>query len=166
MKMNNFKIEYLADRPDCLQACAAWAYGRWGVQKKDRSLERAISIFEEGMQKDTIPLTLVAINLATDLPVAMGSLWIKDGNEWSEKTPWIASIYTLYRYRGLGLAKHIIKRLEAEAINIGFQKVYLQSGSAANFYRNLGYEEIETIKTNVTASGKETLFIKKFNTRE
>ena len=166
MKMNNFKIEYLADRPDCLQACAAWAYGRWGVQKKDGSLERAISIFEEGMQKDTIPLTLVAINLATDLPVAMGSLWIKDGNEWSEKTPWIASIYTLYRYRGLGLAKHIIKRLEAEAINIGFQKVYLQSGSAANFYRNLGYEEIETIKTNVTASGTETLFIKKFNTRE
>lgn len=81
MKMNSFKIEYLADRPDCLQACAAWAYGRWGVQKKDGSLERAISIFEEGMQKDTIPLTLVAINLATDLLVAMGSLWIKDGTE-------------------------------------------------------------------------------------
>ncbi len=166
MKMDDFKIEYLADRPDCLQACAAWAYGRWGVQKKDGSLERAISIFEGGMQKDTIPLTLVAINLATDLPVAMGSLWIKDGTEWPEKTPWIASVYTLYRYRGLGLAKQIIKRLEAEAINIGFQKVYLQSGSAANFYRNLGYEEIETIKTNVTASGTETLFIKKFNTRE
>lgn len=31
--MNNFRIEYLADRPDCLQACAAWAYGRWGCSK-------------------------------------------------------------------------------------------------------------------------------------
>ena len=58
------------------------------------------------MQKDTIPLTLVVINLATDLPVAMGSLWIKDGTEWPEKTPWIASVYTLYRYRGLGLASN------------------------------------------------------------
>jgi hypothetical protein len=46
----------------------------------------------------------------------MGSLWEKDGAEWPEKTPWIASIYTLYRYRGLGLglAKQLIKRLEEE----------------------------------------------------
>ena len=37
MKMDDFKMEYLADRPDCLQACAAWAYGRWGVQKKGKN---------------------------------------------------------------------------------------------------------------------------------
>ena len=159
--MIDFKIDYLSNRPDCLHACAAWAYGRWGVQKKDGSLERAISIFKKGMQKDELPLTLIAINLETDLPVAMGSLWEKDGTEWSEKTPWIASIYTLYRYRGLGLAKQIIKCLEDEARNIGFQEVYLQSGSAANFYRNIGYQEIETVKTKETAAGTETLFIKK-----
>ena len=90
-------------------------------------------------------------------------MWEKDGTEWSEKTPWIASIYTLYRYRGLGLAKQLIKRLEEEARNIGFQEVYLQSGSAANFYRNLGYKEIETVKTKATAAGTETLFIKKIS---
>jgi hypothetical protein len=57
MKMDDFKIEYLADRSDCLQACAAWAYGRWGVQKKDGSLERAISIFKVGT-----PLYIVLVN--------------------------------------------------------------------------------------------------------
>lgn len=67
-----------------------------GVFKKNGSLERAISIFEKGMQKDEIPLTLVAINLATDLPVAMGSLWITDGTEWPEKTPWIATVPLRY----------------------------------------------------------------------
>ena len=67
------------------------------------------------------------------------------------------------RYRGLGLAKQLIKRLEEEARNIGFQEVYLQSGSAANFYRNLGYKEIETVKTKATAAGTETLFIKKIS---
>jgi len=161
--MSDFKIDYLANRPDCLHACAAWAYGRWGVQKTDGSLEQAISVFKKGMQKDKLPLTLIVINLETGLPVAMGSLWEKDGTEWSEKTPWIASIYTLYRYRGLGLAKQLIKRLEKEARNIGFQEVYLQSGSAANFYRNLGYMEIETVKTKATAAGTETLFIKKIS---
>lgn len=161
--MSDFKIDYLANRPDCLHACAAWAYGRWGVQKKDGSLDQAISVFKQGMQKDRLPFTLIVINLETNLPVAMGSLWEKDGTEWSEKTPWIASIYILYRYRGLGLGKQLIKRLEEEARNIGFQEVYLQSGSAANFYRNLGYKEIEAVKTKATASGTETLFIKKIS---
>ena len=54
-RMNNFTIDYLANRPDCLHACAAWAYGRWGVQKKDGSLDRAISMFKKGMQKDKLP---------------------------------------------------------------------------------------------------------------
>lgn len=117
------------------------------------------------MQKDKLPLTLIVTNLESDHPVAMGSLWESDGMEWPEKTPWIASIYTLYRYRGLGLAKNLIKRLEEEAQKIGFQEVYLQSGSAANFYRNLGYKEIETVKIKTTAAGTETLFIKKFTTK-
>ncbi len=163
--MGNFKIEHLANRPDCIQACAAWAYGRWGVQKKEGSLDRAIRVFEKGAQKDNIPLTLIAINVETDLPVAMGSLWKTDGTEWPEKTPWIASIYTLYRYRSLGLAKNIINRLEEEAQKIGFAKVYLQSGSAASFYQDLGYKEIETLETKATAAGTETLFIKNFNIR-
>lgn len=43
--MHDFKIEYLADSVDCLQARV---YGRWAVQKKDGSLERAITLFEDG----------------------------------------------------------------------------------------------------------------------
>ena len=61
--MSDFKIDYLANRPDCLHACAAWAYGRWGVQKKDGSLDRAISVFKQGMQKDMLPFTLDARHL-------------------------------------------------------------------------------------------------------
>ena len=160
--MSDFEIKYLAEKPECIQACAAWAYGRWGVQKKNGSLERALNIFKTGAQTDQIPLTLITINLETDLPVAMGSLWETDGTEWPEKTPWIASVYTLYRYRGLGLATDLIARLEKEAGRLGFKEVYLQSGSAAGLYRRLGYKEIETVQTKATAAGTETLFVKEF----
>ena len=163
--MHNFKIDYLAHRPECVHACAAWAYGRWGVQKKDGSLDKALRIFKQSMHQDNLPLTLVMINQETHLPVAMGSLWEDDGTQWPDKTPWIASIYTLYRYRGLGLAKRLIAHLEKKASSMGFEKVYLQSGSAAGFYRRLGYEEIETVKTNTTAAGTETLFIKQLKAR-
>lgn len=52
--MSDFEIKYLAEKPECIQACAAWAYGRWGVQKKNGSLERALNIFKTGAQTDQI----------------------------------------------------------------------------------------------------------------
>ncbi len=158
--MTEFGIRYLAEHPDCIQACAAWAYGRWGVQKKEASLERALSIFQEGAQIETLPLTVIALNPDNELPVAMGSLWVSDGDEWQHKTPWIASVFTLYRYRSLGLAKKIINRLEQEAMRLGYNEIYLKSGSAASFYRKLGYQEIDRIDTDATAAGTETLFMK------
>ena len=36
------KIEYLKDYPQFIDACAAWAYGRWGVQSKTGSLKKIL----------------------------------------------------------------------------------------------------------------------------
>ena len=85
----NYKICHLSEKPEHIAACAAWAYGRWGVQKEKGSLDRALHVFESGAQKDKLPLTLIAINSDNGLPVAMGSLWKTDGEEWLEKTPWM-----------------------------------------------------------------------------
>ena len=162
-KLNFITIEYLADRPDCIEACASWAYGRWGVQKTESNLTKALDIFERGANKNKIPLTLVVINQKNNLPIAMGSIWPTDGVQWKDKTPWIASIYTLYRYRNLGIATKLIEHLEKETLRLGFDNIHLQSGSAGNFYRKLGYDEVETITTDASASGTETLFTKKLN---
>ncbi len=74
------------------------SYGRWGVQNPSGKLENALKIFRNA-QKNEISLTLVTINKGNRLPVAMGSLWKTDSKDWPDKTPWIASLYTLYRYR-------------------------------------------------------------------
>ncbi len=158
--MNEFEIKYLADIPQHIQACAAWSFGRWGVQRKGANLENNLRIFKSSAQKNQIPLTLVAINKKTKLPIGMGSLWDQDGDEWPDKTPWIASIYTLYRYRGLGVATALVQNLERQAKKLGFLEVYLQSGSAAGFYANKGYESLEVIKTSCTTAGTATLFVK------
>lgn len=155
-----FEIDYLANKKEHIKACAAWAYGRWGVQKKEGSLDRALNVFSLGAQIDELPLTLVAYTKESNLPVAMASLWAHDSEEWPDVTPWIASVYTLYRYRGQGLAGRLIKGLEQEARRLGFKSLYLQSGSAAGLYRKLGYTEMETRYTDTTAAGTITLFKK------
>lgn len=160
--MTDFEIHYLSDKPQFIEACAAWAYERWGVQKIDSSLNRALERFNAGAQKEKLPLTFVAIEKNKDLPVGMGSLWENDGNRWQEKTPWIASIFTHYRYRGHGIARSIIQKLEIVAQELGYKEIYLKSGSAADYYPQLGYKVVETVKTDETAAGQETLFKKSF----
>ena len=160
--IEGFRIEYLADYPEHVQACAAWTFGRWGVQKKDGSLERALKTFQDGAQKDALPLTLIALNEKNEMPVAMISLWEKDGTIWTDDviTPWIACVYTHYRYRGRGLAGALLKRMEEEAKKIGFGQIYLQSGSAAGLYLENGYEAVETVKSDETKAGTQTLLKK------
>lgn len=156
-----FKIDYLANRPDCIEACAAWDYGCWGVQQAGETLEANLQLYRESRHRDAIPLTLIATHLETNRPVAMGSLWDSDGAEWSDKTPWIASVFVLYRYRGLGLGTQLIHRLEEAAKAIGFTELYLKSGSSARFYPKLGYQVIDKIQTKATAAGSQTLFMKR-----
>ena len=159
--MTDFTIEYLADYPEYIQACAAWGFGRWGVQKPHGSLDRAIKHFEKSCQKDALPLGLVVINKETELPIGMGCLVEQDGDDWLGRTPWIASVFTHYRHEGQGIAKAVISRLEEEAQNLGFKSVYLYSGTAAYLYRKIDYTEIDSKITDKSAAGKITLFEKK-----
>ncbi|HBS24570.1 MULTISPECIES: GNAT family N-acetyltransferase [Thalassospira] len=156
----SYDIVYLADRPDCVDACAAWAYGRWGVQKTKSSLENARAYFAQCSQKDGLPMTLLAINRDTNLPIGMISLWPQDGQKWPDKTPWIAAVYTLYRYRGMRIATTLVERILQEAKRFDFDIVYLQAGSAAGMYRKLGFREIERRDASTAAAGHEILFCK------
>lgn len=58
----------------------------------------------------------------------------------------------------------MIRTLEEDARALGFDAVYLKSGSAADFYRKLGYKALETVSTQDTAAGTQTLFRKKLET--
>jgi len=156
----SFDIVYLADRPDCVDACAAWSYGRWGVQKPDSSFERVRDYFAQCCQKDDLPLTLLAINRDTNLPVGMVSLWPQDGPGWPDKTPWISAVYTLYRYRGQRIAETLVERIQQDAKRCGFDMVYLLAGSAAEMYRKFGFREIDRRVTDTAAAGHEILFCK------
>ncbi len=62
----SFSVYYLADKPEYKDACAAWGYGRWGVQKKESSLQKAQQKMEQGAQKDSLPLTIVAVDTETN----------------------------------------------------------------------------------------------------
>jgi N-acetylglutamate synthase-like GNAT family acetyltransferase len=158
--MAEFELFYLADKPEWIEACAAWSFGRWGVQRENGSWARSLARFQEAAQKDALPLTIIALNKESGRPVAMASLVESDSDRWVDETPWIAGVFVLYRYRGCGLARRLVERLEVEARRLGIKKLYLYSGSAAEMYPKMGYQVIETVESATTAAGCETLLVK------
>jgi GNAT superfamily N-acetyltransferase len=156
----DFTIEYLADHPEHTETCAAWDFGRWGSQNPLRTFNYVAGFYASSAQKDQLPLTIIAINKETKLPIGTGALWNKDGDDWPQYTPWIASIFTHHQHRGKGIARAIVIELEKAAKRLGYNEIFLHSGTAAPMYKKLGYTELETIKTKETAAGQRTLFKK------
>ena len=146
--MNKTKIDivYLADHKEFVSACAAWAYGQWGTQRKDGSLDRAIQRFMEGAQKEAIPLTLIA--LSNGLPVGMVSLWASDSDNAPELTPWLASLYVHPFHRGKGVASKLVMRLESEAKKLDYETLYLNTEDAQDLYAGLEWKEFRCVTSN------------------
>jgi GNAT superfamily N-acetyltransferase len=154
-----YTIHPLSARPQHVEACAAWAYGRWGVQRAEGSFGRALALFRAAAEgPGPLPLTLIAED-GRGLPVGMGSLWAQDGDAWPQHTPWAAALYTHYRWRGRGVARAILARLEDAARAQGHTALYLHTGSAVGLYAPLGYAPLETIPAD-TGAGTLTLMRK------
>jgi GNAT superfamily N-acetyltransferase len=163
MSAERYRIAYLADYPQYVEACAAWNFGRWGVGSPNSSLAETLRVFEKSTHKEALPLTFIAINNDNDQPVAMGSLWGQDGDEWPDVSPWIASIFVHNRHRRSGLATRLVIRLEEEAKQLGFDTLYLKAGAAAPLYEKIGYSYVDSVKSDLTSTGKITLYTKTLN---
>ena len=142
----NFSIVSLADHPEYIDVCAAWGLGYWGIfnPKKQGRFSDAYKAFATDLKADDIPLTLLMIDEEKDRPVAMGSLWTKDSDHWTDLTPWIASLFVHENYRGQGLADRLINALENKAKALNQDVLYLTAvKNVAPLYTKLGYEMID-----------------------
>jgi putative acetyltransferase len=59
----------------------------------------------------------------------------------------LVKFYLAPHARGLGIGKHLIYQCEASAIDLGYQKIYLESlpqfENALHMYLKVGYKEVE-----------------------
>ena len=157
---DRYKIIYLADYPEYIETCAAWHFTAWGVKSDKRTLRKDIKKFENSIEKNSIPLTILCLDKKRNVPVAMGAIWEKDSDYWTEITPWITGIYVHEDYRKQGLAKSILCKLEQDAKRIGISNIYLTASAAVGLYEKMKYEIQETRDAPETPTGKQTLFVK------
>jgi len=129
-------IVKLVDAISATSVCAAWLHREWGHRRPGTSLSRSTEKFLARAQDGVLPMAFVAI--AGDEPVGTASLLAQE-----EPTdafgPWLGSLYVLPEVRGGGIARKLIATVEAEALTLGFDRLWL-SAAIPEMYFKLGYQ--------------------------
>ncbi|WP_087720497.1 GNAT family N-acetyltransferase [Salinicola salarius] len=130
-------ISSLVDRPDFIDACAAWTYGQWGVGST-RTLESTLERFRQAASDSVMPLTFVAH--VNDRPIGMASLFEDDCELRPDLRPWLAAVFVHPDHRANGVAGLLIQAVEQAARRLGEEMIYLTTTDSQNLYTSHGWQ--------------------------
>ena len=138
------KIEYLADHAALVPIVAAWQHAQFGYLTPTTTLEDRTERLRASLQKDALPMALVALD---GHGTPMGSAGILSATiTHKHLTPWLSSVYVPGEHRGKGIASALSLRAVDEAAKLGFDRLYLFTPHSETMYARLGWKTFERIE--------------------
>ncbi|HEX8078210.1 MAG TPA: GNAT family N-acetyltransferase [Chthoniobacterales bacterium] len=135
------RIEYLADRPEAVATLAQWQHQEWGHLRPGDTIEQRYVRIRGAMNRDRVPLTVVA--LEEDQVLGSASLILHDMDTRMELTPWLASVFVGEHFRRRGIGAELVRRIMLEAGKLKMPLVYLYTVHSEKFYASLGWKVSE-----------------------
>jgi GNAT superfamily N-acetyltransferase len=132
----------IADHMHLVPTIAKWHWDEWGDADPDGSLHSWKQGLAQHANQDRIPTTYVA--LQEGQPLGSVTLVEHDMSIHLDLTPWLAGVYVTPEHRGRGVGTALVSHAMREAAKMGVCRLYLYTESARDFYRKLGWEEIDT----------------------
>lgn len=131
------KIEYLADHKDVIPILTRWFYREWSYLYPERTEKDFGRLISERVNKDKIPLTLVAFE--GDELVGTVCLKTHDMDTKPDLSPWLAGLYVKESWRKKGVGSILVKAIEQKSVELGINHLFLYTPESANFYSTLGW---------------------------
>lgn len=130
-------IDYLCNHPEHINTVANWIYDEFVIKAKGTlSLGTVIEYFGNTQLK-SFPITLIA--LVDGECTGTVSIFKNDLKTQRDLTPWLASLYVNPHYRGKGIAKELINKVQQVVKELGFKELYLRTEHTSEYYRRLGW---------------------------
>lgn len=136
-RLGAMTIEYLADHPETLDTIVQWTHREWGHVRGGETLEQRRARFAGSLNRDRIPLTVVALENGEVLGSA--SLIAHDMETRMELTPWLASVFVGEQFRRRGIGAELVRRIMAEAGKLKVPLLYLYTVHSERLYASLGW---------------------------
>jgi N-acetylglutamate synthase-like GNAT family acetyltransferase len=105
------------------------------------SVEEFESQFSTQLNRDTIPLTLIA--LVDQVMVGTASLVAHDMPIRPNLSPWLAAVYVAPEHRQRGIGSRLVQNIEEAAKQLHIPRLYLFTPDRERFYARLGWSIVE-----------------------
>jgi len=135
------RIEFLADNECQLSKIAGWQHAQFGYLNPSVTLEQRTNRLRESLQRDRLPMALVAISEQGEL-VGSASI-LKTTLTHAHLTPWLSSVFVPTELRRKGIASALSLRAIRESARIGFETLYLFTPHNESLYARLGWQTLE-----------------------
>ena len=139
-------VQYLGDHQEVIPVLAAWIYDEWSYLYPGMTLQDVVSLFRERINKEKLPLTLVAF----DAGELVGTVSLREFDMETRKDlpHWLTSLYVVKPWRRRRIGTSLIKTAEKKAAELEIRKLFLFTTDVnlpALFYSKLGWIEKEKI---------------------
>lgn len=134
------QIVTLAECPQFVDVCAAWAFGQWGSQRGG-TLERTRQRFTLCSKPSEDYLTLLMID--GERPLGMASLWPSDDHHRMDLSPWLAGVFVHPDQRRQGIAQRLEQAIVSVAQRQGHPILHLITDRSEELYTRWGWHAIE-----------------------
>ena len=140
------RIKYLMDCDEHLEAVADWQQTEFGYLNPSVTLEQRRQRLRESLQRESLPLTIVAIS-EEGHAIGAASILPKTITH-AHLTPWLSAVVVRPEFRGKGCASALTLAALTEAAGLGFKTLHLFTPRNESLYRRLGWETIERSNHN------------------
>ncbi len=130
-------IAYLADHPHVVSVLAEWFYQEWAYLHPDRTQADVERIIAERVNRDRVPLALVAFE--GDELIGTVCLKVHEMDR-HDLTPWLAGLYVAKPWRRRGIGATLVAAIEKTARDLGLNRLYLYTPEAEHFYSKLQWQ--------------------------
>lgn len=133
---------YLADHPEAIPIVAKWYYEQWGRQHEVPSLEKSEEILTDYLNRDKIPLLI----LAKKEEKILGTVQLKfyEMDIYPQKEHWLGGVFVPKQYRGNKIAEKLVLQAMKIAKNHEVKTLFLQTEKLnGGLYKRLGWNLVE-----------------------
>jgi len=135
-----YEIVFLHKFPSAKNFCIDYVKNGWGISLKEAE-ELVIPCLSDN---EKLPFGLIA--LVNEEPIGL-LLAVERSDDVSPKySPWLVALYVKEEFRKQGIGRELVERACDELKKRGYDLVYIDTVSAQNFYKKLGWTFVEDVK--------------------
>jgi len=131
------QIDLLANRPDAIEVLVGPMFEYWQCVPTDDTIEARRERFRRHLNRTNLPIAWIAHDRERVLGTA--ALRVADLPGYEYLTPWVSGVFVLPEHRRRGIGSALCRHIEACALQMGHQQLYLFTLDQRALYERLGW---------------------------